>query len=165
MDPPLYKGRTHKDLPPLVKKGGQRDGGPNRRKRGPRANLYPSGTHGKTRHRGQAADRDDGGDRPGGRRAVLAALTDVRPGGLTAYLLIAILSPAMGLRNTIARGIGDPNLATTVLNLTLSAFLSSIPTVIASEREPAPGIAAAAAVVVAAAVSNQGSRSTSTASA
>jgi uncharacterized membrane protein YoaK (UPF0700 family) len=111
-----------------------------------------------------------------GLAAVLAALTDVHPGRFIAYLLIAILSVAMGLRNTIARGIGDPNLATTVLNLTLSAF-SSTPTGIASEGELtlraaaigailagavagalllkaslALAIAAAAAVVVAAAV-------------
>jgi uncharacterized membrane protein YoaK (UPF0700 family) len=67
--------------------------------------------------------------------AVLAALIDVDPGEFAAYLLIAILSGAMGLRNTIARGIGDPNLATTVLNLTLGAFVSSTPTGIASEGE------------------------------
>jgi uncharacterized membrane protein YoaK (UPF0700 family) len=117
--------------------------------------------------------------------AVLAALADVDPGGLTAYLLIAMLSAAMGLRNTIARGIGDPNLATTVLNLTLSAFVSHTPTGIASEGELALrgaaiaailagaitgalllkvslalAIAAAAAVVVAAAVSSRGSSAT-----
>jgi uncharacterized membrane protein YoaK (UPF0700 family) len=114
---------------------------------------------------------------------MLAALADVDPGGLTAYLLIAILSVAMGLRNTIARGIGDPNLATTVLNLTLSAFVSHTPTGIASEGELslrgaaigailagaitgalllkvglALAIAAAAAAVVAAAVSSRGSQ-------
>jgi uncharacterized membrane protein YoaK (UPF0700 family) len=113
--------------------------------------------------------------------AVLAALADVDPGELTAYLLIAMLSVAMGLRNTIARRIGDPNLATTVLNLTLSAFVSHTPTGIASEGELALrgaaiaailagavagalllkvslalAIAAAAAVVVAAVVSNRG---------
>ncbi|HEY4778475.1 MAG TPA: YoaK family protein [Solirubrobacterales bacterium] len=115
--------------------------------------------------------------------AVLAALVDVHPGDLTAYLLIAMLSAAMGLRNTIARRIGDPNLATTVLNLTLSAFVSHTPTGIASEGELALrgaaiaailagaitgalllkvslalAIAAAAAVVVAAGVSSRGSR-------
>jgi uncharacterized membrane protein YoaK (UPF0700 family) len=115
-----------------------------------------------------------------GGAAILAALADVHPGHLTAYILIAILSLAMGLRNTIARGIGDPNLATTVLNLTLSAFVSSTPTGIASESELslraaaigailagavagalllkaslALAIAAAAAVVVAAAVSRR----------
>jgi uncharacterized membrane protein YoaK (UPF0700 family) len=115
-----------------------------------------------------------------GGAAVLAAIVDVHPGGLTAYVLIAILSVAMGLRNTIARGIGDPNLATTVLNLTLSAFVSATPTGIASESELtlrataigailagaiagalllkvslALALAAAAAVVVAAAVSER----------
>jgi uncharacterized membrane protein YoaK (UPF0700 family) len=122
-----------------------------------------------------------------GAAAVLAALADVDPGGLTAYVLIAILSIAMGLRNTIARGIGDPNLATTVLNLTLSAFVSSTPTGIASEPElalraaaiaailagaiagalllkvsVALAIATAAAVVVAAALSSRGARNGST---
>jgi uncharacterized membrane protein YoaK (UPF0700 family) len=82
-----------------------------------------------------------------GAAAVLAALADVNPGGLTAYVLIAILSVAMGLRNTIARGIGDPNLATTVLNLTLSAFVSSTPTGIASEPELALRAAAIAAIL------------------
>jgi uncharacterized membrane protein YoaK (UPF0700 family) len=122
-----------------------------------------------------------------GAAALLAALADVHPGGLTAYVLIAFLSVAMGLRNTIARGIGDPNLATTVLNLTLSAFVSSTPTGIASEPElalravaivailagaiagalllkvsVALAIATAAAVVVAAALSSRGSRDAST---
>jgi uncharacterized membrane protein YoaK (UPF0700 family) len=122
--------------------------------------------------------------------AVLAALADVKPGDLTAYLLIAILSVAMGLRNTIARRIGDPNLATIVLNLTLSAFVSHTPTGIASEDELALrgaaiaailagaiagalllkaslalAIGAAAAVVIGAAVSSRGSRTwTSTSS-
>jgi uncharacterized membrane protein YoaK (UPF0700 family) len=118
-----------------------------------------------------------------GAAAVLAAISDVNPGGFIADVLIALLSLAMGLRNTIARGIGNPNLATTVLNLTLSAFVSSTPTGIASEGELAlraaaiaailagaiagalllkvslaVTIAAAAAVVVAAAVSSRGSR-------
>lgn len=119
--------------------------------------------------------------------ALLAALADVDPGGLTAYVLTALLSVAMGLRNTIARGIGDPNLATTVLNLTLSAFVSSTPTGIASESEltlrataiaailtgaiagalllkvsVALAIATAAAVVATAALSSRASRDTST---
>jgi uncharacterized membrane protein YoaK (UPF0700 family) len=79
--------------------------------------------------------------------ALLAALVDVHAGEFIAYLLIAILSVAMGLRNTIARGIGDPNLATTVLNLTLSAFVSSTPTGIASESELELRAAAIAAIL------------------
>lgn len=82
-----------------------------------------------------------------GLAAVLAALIDVDPGDLSAYLLIAILSTAMGLRNTIARRIGDPNLATTVLNLTLSAFVSHTPTGIASEGELTLRGAAIAAIL------------------
>ncbi|HEY0279705.1 MAG TPA: YoaK family protein [Solirubrobacterales bacterium] len=70
-----------------------------------------------------------------GGAAILAAPADVHPGACVAYVLIAILSVAMGLRNTIARGIGDPNLATTVLNLTLSAFVSATPTGIAAEGD------------------------------
>ena len=116
----------------------------------------------------------------GGTAAALPARTG-RPGATRRLRL------AMGLRNTIARGIGDPNLATTVLNLTLGAFVSSTPTGIASESElglRAAAIAAilagaiagalllkaslalaivvAAAVVAAAAISDRGSPSGST---
>jgi uncharacterized membrane protein YoaK (UPF0700 family) len=80
--------------------------------------------------------------------ALIAALTNVHAGHTVAYLLIAILSIAMGLRNTIARGIGDPNLATTVLNLTLGAFVSSTPTGIASESELGLRAAAIAAILL-----------------
>jgi len=52
--------------------------------------------------------------------AVLAAFIDVNPGHASAYLLIALLSVTMGLRNTFIRGTAGPNLATTVLNLTLT---------------------------------------------
>jgi uncharacterized membrane protein YoaK (UPF0700 family) len=87
-----------------------------------------------------------------GLAAVLAALLDVSPGEFAAYLLIAILSGAMGLRNTIARRIGDPNLATTVLNLTLGAFVSSTPTSIASEGELELRAAAIGAILAGAVV-------------
>ncbi len=52
---------------------------------------------------------------------LVAIAVDVSPGDTTAYLLIGLLSLAMGLRNTVVRGVGNPNLATTVLNLTLVA--------------------------------------------
>lgn len=52
--------------------------------------------------------------------AVLAALLHVDPGHASAYLVIALLSLTMGLRNTFIRGTAGPNLATTVLNLTLT---------------------------------------------
>jgi uncharacterized membrane protein YoaK (UPF0700 family) len=62
-----------------------------------------------------------------GLATLLAALATVEPGKFTAYLLIAILAAAMGLRNTVARRVGDRNVATTVLNLTLTAFASHAP--------------------------------------
>jgi uncharacterized membrane protein YoaK (UPF0700 family) len=52
--------------------------------------------------------------------AVLAAVVNVDPGHASAYLVIALLSLTMGLRNTFIRGTAGPNLATTVLNLTLT---------------------------------------------
>jgi uncharacterized membrane protein YoaK (UPF0700 family) len=67
--------------------------------------------------------------------ALLAALGDVEPGAFLAYLLIALLAVAMGLRNTIARRIGDPSLVTTVLNLTVTAFASHAPLALASRGE------------------------------
>ncbi|HZO06652.1 MAG TPA: YoaK family protein [Solirubrobacterales bacterium] len=79
--------------------------------------------------------------------ALLAALIDVEPEQASAYVLIALLSLAMGLRNTIARRVGDPNLATTVLNLTLTAFVTHTPTGFASQTELGVRIAAIAAIV------------------
>jgi uncharacterized membrane protein YoaK (UPF0700 family) len=56
-----------------------------------------------------------------GSAAILAMAIDVRPEAASAYTLVALLSLAMGLRNTMARRVGGQNLATTVLNLTLTA--------------------------------------------
>lgn len=53
--------------------------------------------------------------------AVLALLIDVTPGHISAYCPIALLSLTMGLRNSAVRGSAGPNLATTVLNLALTA--------------------------------------------
>jgi len=122
-----------------------------------------------------------------GAAAVFAALVDVHPDALPAYVLIVTLSLTMGLRNAVARGVGDPNLATTVLNLTLGAFASPTPTGIASHDELALrgvaiaailagavtgalllqaslalALATAAAVVLVALLSGQGPRETST---
>jgi uncharacterized membrane protein YoaK (UPF0700 family) len=59
--------------------------------------------------------------------ALLALLTDPAPRDAGAYLLVALLSLTMGLRNTVARQIGGQNLATTVLNLTLTAMTAVAP--------------------------------------
>jgi uncharacterized membrane protein YoaK (UPF0700 family) len=77
--------------------------------------------------------------------ALIAAVADPSPGAFGAYLLIALLSLTMGLRNTIARQAGGPNLATTVLNLTMTAFAAPSPLGFASGAElteRAAGIAA-----------------------
>jgi uncharacterized membrane protein YoaK (UPF0700 family) len=82
-----------------------------------------------------------------GAAALLAALVEVEPKQTAAYVLIALLALAMGLRNTVARQLGDPNLATTVLNLTLTAFASHTPTGFASQAEMKLRGAAIAAIL------------------
>jgi uncharacterized membrane protein YoaK (UPF0700 family) len=64
--------------------------------------------------------------------ALYAATAELTPGDPSAYVPVALLSLAMGLRNTVVRGLGDANLATTVLNLTATAFTSQSPLGIAS---------------------------------
>ena len=59
--------------------------------------------------------------------ALLALLTDPAPKDAAAYLLIALLALTMGLRNTAARRVGGPNLATTVLNLSLTPLAAAAP--------------------------------------
>lgn len=54
--------------------------------------------------------------------AAFAALADPAPDKLSAYVLIAALSLAMGLRSTVARGVGEENIATTVLNLSMASI-------------------------------------------
>lgn len=53
---------------------------------------------------------------------VLAALAAVRPGDAAAYVLIALLASAMGLRNAVVRRIAVPDLSTTVLTMTLTGL-------------------------------------------
>ncbi|MET0559462.1 MAG: YoaK family protein [Solirubrobacterales bacterium] len=62
-----------------------------------------------------------------GGAALFALLVDPAPRDAGAYLLVALLSLTMGLRNSVARQIGGPNLATTVLNLTLTAMTAVAP--------------------------------------
>jgi uncharacterized membrane protein YoaK (UPF0700 family) len=83
--------------------------------------------------------------------ALLAAAADITPGELSAYSLIALLSLAMGLRNTAVRGLGSPNLATTVLNLTMTALTASSPLSLASGSDLAQRSAAFVAILAGAA--------------
>ena len=86
--------------------------------------------------------------------AILAAVLDVDPGHASAYCLIALLGLTMGLRNTFVRA-ADPNLATTVLNLTLTTATpgSALAAAASSDlRERAAGLLAILAGAVAGAL-------------
>ena len=56
--------------------------------------------------------------------AGLAAIASFHPGDALAYLLIALMAVAMGVRNTVVRDIGVPDLTTTVLTGTLTSLAS-----------------------------------------
>ena len=83
--------------------------------------------------------------------AALAAATDISPDEPSAYTAIALLSLAMGIRNTMVRGFGGPNLATTVLNLTMTALTSPAPLSVASGSDIAQRAAAFLAILAGAA--------------
>ncbi len=83
--------------------------------------------------------------------AAIAAATDVSAGELSACATIALLALAMGVRNTMVRGFGGPNLATTVLNLTLTALTSPAPLSVASGSDLAQRAAAFLAILAGAA--------------
>ena len=85
--------------------------------------------------------------------AALFALTvEIDPGTGSAYVPVALLSLAMGLRNTVVRGLGDPNLATTVLNLTATALTTNSPLGIASHGDLAERAGALLAILAGALV-------------
>jgi uncharacterized membrane protein YoaK (UPF0700 family) len=54
--------------------------------------------------------------------AVLAGVTNVRPGGVAADVLIALMAFAMGVRNAAVRRMSVPDLTTTVLTMTLTGL-------------------------------------------
>jgi uncharacterized membrane protein YoaK (UPF0700 family) len=56
--------------------------------------------------------------------AVLAAVTAPQVGALPAYIVIALLALAMGIRNATVRKIGFPDLTTTVLTMTITGLAS-----------------------------------------
>lgn len=53
---------------------------------------------------------------------VLAAIMDVRVGSTGAYLIIALVAFAMGVRNAIVRKLAVPDMTTTVLTMTLTGI-------------------------------------------
>ncbi len=58
---------------------------------------------------------------------IVAAATTVEPGHAAAYVLIVLMASAMGVRNTVVRRIGVPDLTTTVLTMTLTALAAESP--------------------------------------
>lgn len=56
--------------------------------------------------------------------AVLAAIAAPKVGALPAYIVIALLALAMGIRNATVRKIGFPDLTTTVLTMTITGLAS-----------------------------------------
>jgi len=60
-----------------------------------------------------------------GASAILAAVVTIKPGDAAAYVVIALLAFAMGVRSTAVRRIGVPDLSTVVLTMTLSTLASS----------------------------------------
>jgi uncharacterized membrane protein YoaK (UPF0700 family) len=54
--------------------------------------------------------------------AVVAGASTVRPGNAAAYVLIALMAFAMGVRNAAVRHVGIPDLTTTVLTMTLTGL-------------------------------------------
>lgn len=63
--------------------------------------------------------------------AIVAGVATVRPGDTAAYVLIALMAFAMGVRNAAVRRIAVPDLTTTVLTMTLTGL--------AAESRPAGG--------------------------
>jgi uncharacterized membrane protein YoaK (UPF0700 family) len=84
--------------------------------------------------------------------AAIAAAAEVVPDEGAAYALIALLSFAMGLRGSMARGLGGANLATTVLNLTVTGVGAHAPIALASGRDLSQRSVAVAAILAGATV-------------
>jgi uncharacterized membrane protein YoaK (UPF0700 family) len=59
--------------------------------------------------------------------AVVAAVTAIRPGNASGYVVIALLAGAMGVRNAAVRRIAVPDLTTTVLTMTLTGLAAESP--------------------------------------
>lgn len=78
---------------------------------------------------------------------VLAAAVDLRPNTLAAYIVIAVLALAMGIRSATARHLAVPDLTTVVLTLTLTALAADSPVAGGSGSGSTRRIAAVAAML------------------
>ncbi|MBV9003153.1 MAG: DUF1275 domain-containing protein [Solirubrobacterales bacterium] len=78
--------------------------------------------------------------------AIVASATNVRAGDAMAYAVIVLLAFAMGVRGTIVRHMGVPDLSTVVLTMTLTAFASGSPLAGGSREDSIRRLAAALAM-------------------
>jgi uncharacterized membrane protein YoaK (UPF0700 family) len=62
-----------------------------------------------------------------GLAAIIAIVVDVHPDRLSGDVVIALLALAMGTRNATVRGLGVPDLTTTVLTMTLTGLATESP--------------------------------------
>jgi uncharacterized membrane protein YoaK (UPF0700 family) len=79
--------------------------------------------------------------------SILAAATHVKIGSHTAYLVIALVAFAMGLRNAVVRKLAVPDLTTTVLTLTLTGLASDAPVQAARQGHSARRLLAVVAML------------------
>jgi uncharacterized membrane protein YoaK (UPF0700 family) len=84
--------------------------------------------------------------------AVVTAVFDIRPNAASGDIVIALLAFAMGLRNATVRRLGVPDLTTTVLTMTLTAFAADSPLAGGSGKGSARRIAAVLAMLIGAIV-------------
>ncbi len=79
--------------------------------------------------------------------SILAAATHVKIGSHNAYLVIALVAFAMGLRNAVVRKLAVPDLTTTVLTLTLTGLASDAPVQAARQGHSARRLLAVVAML------------------
>jgi uncharacterized membrane protein YoaK (UPF0700 family) len=80
--------------------------------------------------------------------AVVAAVATIQPDQFSAYVLIALMAFAMGVRNATVRRIAVPDLTTTVLTMTLTGLAADSPPAGGSGTGSTRKIAAVAAMLI-----------------
>ena len=78
---------------------------------------------------------------------IVAIVVDVQPDHFSGYLVIALLALAMGTRNATVRGLGVPDLTTTVLTMTLTGLAAESPLAGGTGSGSARRVAAVAAML------------------
>jgi uncharacterized membrane protein YoaK (UPF0700 family) len=82
-----------------------------------------------------------------GLAAIIAIVVDVHPDRLSGDVVIALLALAMGTRNATVRGLGVPDLTTTVLTMTLTGLAAESPLAGGTGRGSARRVAAVSAML------------------